>query len=401
MHDPGVVVLSLLYAYADWLRPRYLIGAAAGLLVVCGLLCWRAYRQRRRGSGKRQDAAPPDPMPINPEIRRSLDSLVSLACRTSGEASAKVAFRPRRLIEQATRALAERAQAKGLRFKVVVAPNVPQRVCADLSGIGLVLLNLLDNAVKFTEEGAVRLEVALTTDSHGARQLRFTVYDTGSGIDSETLAQLLSTDPPQDATESGGLPVSRRLVELMGGAMAADSEPRGGSTFWFSVPMEVVEAAPAVVAKPVPHREEIEAAQVRPLLPRAPCPGKRVLIVEPDPASQVAALWGVRALGYLGEVAANGRSAFEAWQRGPFDLVLVDCAMPEAGETIRRIRGVETGCIPIIAMNHTNGQSISIDDHLAKPLCLVVLARTLNHWLGDGAPAYTSEASSDKLSVPV
>ena len=368
MYGHWLSVPGLLQTVADGLRFRNLIFAVAWL-AACGLIVWRRYRKRRR-----KPASEPDPLSrIRPEAKAAVD--------------------PRLLVHRDSRALAERARAKGLHFRSVVAANVPQRICADASRIRLVLLHLLNNAVKFTEEGAVRLEV---TWAAGARQLRFHVYDTGAGIDSETLTRLLAAD----GMSGGGLVISRRVVELMGGTMGAESEPRGGSTFWFSVPVEVLEAARAARPRHVWKREAIEAASPRPLLPKSSSPGKRVLIVEPDPVSQVAALWGVRSLGYLAEVVSSGPAAYDAWQRGPFDLLLLDCAMPEASETIRRIRGLETGCVPIIAMNDIRGEAISIDDHLAKPLCLIVLARTLDHWLGDGAVA-ASEASSDRLSVPV
>ena len=318
--------------------------------------------------------------------------------RTSGaeprsERPAKIAFEPRVLVRQVSRACAEHARSKHLYFKTVVAADVPQRMCGDASSMGAVLEKLLDNAVKFTGEGAVRLEVAWAA---GARQLRFDVYDTGIGIDLETLNRLLTAN-----ADSHGLAVSQRVVAAMGGAMGAESEPRGGSTFWFSVPVEALEPARTGRATRRLKREAVAVTCPGPLLPKAPRPGKRVLIVEPDPASQVAALWGVRTLGYRGEVVSSGPAAFDAWQRGAFDLLLVDCAMAHAGEAIQRIRGLETGCVPIIAMNHTNGEPISIDDHLAKPLCLIMLARTLDHWLGDGAAAAANEASSDRLSLPV
>jgi len=192
----------------------------------------------------------------------------------------------------------------------------------------------------------------------------------------------------------------------MGGTMGAESEPRGGSTFWFSVPVEIVE--PASLPRPkLAHQSPTPAVALSPgpLLPRASKPGKRVLIVHEDAASQVAALWAVRTLGYSGEVVSSGKAALEVWKTAPFDLVLLDGAMPEAADAIQSIRRLETGCVPIVALNSPAGdasiQATAIDGSLTKPLCLLHLAQTLDHWLGEAAHAYTSEASSDKLSLPV
>jgi len=365
--------------YAEWLDTLRLVAALAGvaLAAVCGLLVW--LRHCRRVCARKPIPAPalrygrvtPKPLPD----------------------SAEVAFRPSQLVAHHAQAFAALAQTKGLHFTTAVSPGLPPAICADCSSIDLVLKILLDNAVKFTDEGAVRLEVAPETDAAVCWQVRFSVYDTGAGIDAELLHQLLRSDESAGSDSAHGLAVARRLVARMGGRLGAESEPRGGSTFWFSIPVTAVE--PAAATPP--------SLCDSPLLLRAAHPGKRVLILDPDFAAQVAILWGVRTLGYYGEVVSCNSEALETWHRKPFDLVLVDCEMQNAAETVRGIRRLETGCIPIVAMNHHDGKtaSISIDDRLAKPVCLLALARTLDHWLGDAAPVFASEASSDKLSLPV
>lgn len=323
---------------------------------------------------------------------------------------AEIAFDVRLLVEQGAHRVTQHARAKGLRLTTAVAEDVPCWVRGDPSRLRNVLLNLLDNAVKFTNEGAVRLEVVSSAETGGRVQLRFDVYDTGAGIDSETLARLLEPNASAGEATVHGLPMSVRMVARMGGTLRAESEPRGGSTFWFTVPVEIVEPAFGVGSKACPALATLACATVStaetPLWPKASSPGKRVLIVEQDPAQQVVTLWGLRALGYSGEVVSTGQAALEAWDRTPFDLVLLDCAMADAGETTKGIRRLETGCIPIVAMSATVDEqpirrAAAVDDHLAKPLCLMELARVLHHWLDDAAPAYASEATSDKLSLPV
>ena len=315
--------------------------------------------------------------------------------------SAKITFDLRMLIQHRTRLFAERAKSKGLRFKAAVAANVPERIRADQSRIVLVLSSLLDNAVKFTAEGAVCLEVLLTSDANRGRLLRFNVHDTGTGMDAERLSQVLASDSSSSAV-SHGLAVSRRLVTLMDGILGAESEPRGGSTFWFCLPLETAEPVLAVRPEHL-HKpsEPFTLSTARPLLPKASMPGKRILIVENNPANQVAALWGVRALGYLADVVSGGQEASEAWRRAPYDLVLLDSAIAGRDETVARIRRMETGCIPIVTMSPSDEGHAAVDGHLTKPVCLLELARTLDHWLGAAGPACASEASSDKLSLPV
>jgi CheY-like chemotaxis protein len=413
---PGRLVnlLSLFDSIAKSLRLQELALVAGALLSLLALVLWRASRKRsrRRRASKPDPAAPPALLAVvNPEIRSSLGALVALACRASdadlesrNPDPAKVAFNVRLLVFGCARTFAARAESKALRLKTAVGADVPRLVRADRSRILLALANLMDNAVKFTDDGVVRLEVVFAVEN-ARPHLRFNVYDTGVGIDSETLARILGNNR-DNCPVRHGLFVFRRMIALMGGTMGAESEPRGGSTFWFSVPVEIVEPAPVARPKLV-HQSAAPAVAISPslLLPRASTPGKRILIVDKNPARQISALWAVRALGYSGEVVSSGGAALEAWRSAPFDLVVLDCGLSDAEDTIRGIRRLETGCVPIVVLNSPISQALipatAIDGSLTKPLCLLDLAQTLDQWLGVPAAAYTSDASSDKLSLPV
>ena len=380
--------LGVFWVLTQGLRVRDLAVAAATLAALLGLLLWQAHRHHTRNARKSKWAPP-----VRGGGGRKIEKPLPEA--------AEVAFRLSELMEQNAQRFAARAEAKGLHFTTGIADGLAPTIRAERASIELVIQNLLDNAIKFTDEGAVRLEVVPEANANGRPQVRFNVYDTGAGIDADMLAQVLESDGPSDSRR--GLAVARRLVVRMGGHLGAESEPRGGSTFWFTVPVVIVEAASAM--RPEPLRDFTARADVHdpsPLLLKAGRSGKRVLIVDRDQAAQVAILWGVRALGYEGEVVSCAAEAIEMWQRKPFDLILLDCEMADAEETARRVRGLETGCIPIVAMNHSGSEpTISIDDRLGKPVCLLALSRTLDHWLGDGAAVLASEASSDKLSLPV
>jgi len=329
--------------------------------------------------------------------RRLLHPRGGGARRAQALPPAKLAFDVRRLIHRIAPTYSERARSKGISFRIALAPNVPRLIRGSASHLEAVLTNLLDNAVQFTAEGVVRVEAAMTRDGRGRPCVRLRVLDTGQGIDAETLARLLQG---QDAGH--GLCSALRLVSEMGGRLGADSEPRGGSTFWFSVPVEVVQAARVAPPKKPQPLPAFSGDGLAPLLPRASNPSARVLVIEEDLAFQVALLWGLRTLGYLGEPASNGPAALEAWQRTPFDLVLLNRAVAGSEETARRIRGFETGCVPIVAITSQPDESAAgVDGCLHKPVCLLELARTLDRWLGAAGPAYVSEASSDRLSLPV
>ena len=386
----------------DGLRLGELALAAVALTALAGLLLWQGYRRGRlRRAAEQAVGAFSDTPVTKPKAQEPVNSLVAMACRLADADRASrqppignVAFNPRLLVKHGGKAFAGRAAAKGLRFRTVVAANVPRWVRGDPSRIVQVFMNLLDNAVKFTGEGVVRLEVRLTREG-----LRFTVHDTGVGTDSETLNDLLHAETP--ASDNRGVAVSRRLVEVMGGALGAESEPRGGSTFWFSVPVEIVEAAPALhlprLRKPPPP----DASSPGLLLPRVSVPGKRILIVEGDIATQVAALWGVRSLGYLGEVVSNGKAALESWRQAPFDLVLLDYDSEDGRETAERLRReTDADSIPIVAMTAADEPlaALSVQDRITKPVCLMALAQTLEHWLVVVSPAGVGEATLEELT---
>ena len=381
--------LHVFWLLTDGLRIRDLAAAAATLAGLLGLLLWQAHH-RARGTRKAERA-------------RAVRGGGGLKTEKPLPQPAEVTFPLSELVEQNARGFAARAEAKGLHFTTGIAAGLAPTIRAERASIDLVIQSLLDNAVKFTDEGAVRLEVAPERDASGRPHVRFNVYDTGAGMDAETLSQLLDSDAPASSDSRHGLAMARRLVARMGGHLGAESEPRGGSTFWFTVPVVMVEAARPTRPEPICDlTAPAHVPDARPGLLRAPRPGKRILIVDPDLAAQVAILWGVGALGYHGEVVSCAAEAIETWQRKPFDLILLDCEMADADETARRVRGLETGCIPIVAMSHAgHDPSISIDDRLGKPVCLQALSRTLDHWLGDAAPVFASEASSDKLSLPV
>ncbi|MDP3736023.1 MAG: PAS domain S-box protein, partial [Hyphomonadaceae bacterium] len=226
-------------------------------------------------------------------------------------------------LEIVTEMVAARAREKGLTLVCEIAPNVPTDLVGDPTRLRQVLLNLLGNAIKFTESGTVSLRVAADADGSVPTALRFTVSDTGIGIPREKLARVFERFTQADSSTtrrfggSGlGLTISKRLVELMGGSIGVESEVSQGSVFAFTVPFEIWlgadrRAAVLVGADPVPPLQSL-----------------RILLVEDSPDNCTIVMAYLDDTPYRIEVAENGAIACEMFTAGHYDLVLMDRQMP-------------------------------------------------------------------------
>ncbi|SOD92710.1 hybrid sensor histidine kinase/response regulator [Caenispirillum bisanense] len=237
------------------------------------------------------------------------------------------AFEVAGLVEALEALLRPTAEAKGLRLSVAVAADVPARVSGDPARLRQVLLNLLGNAVKFTERGSVRLTVATV----GEGRLRFTVADTGPGIPAEGRERLFQ---PFSQLEAGarhggaglGLAISRRLVEGMGGAIDVGSDSGAGAVFTVDLPVR-----PA--AAPEPESEDLPA-RLTPL---------SVLVVEDDDVNRQVMEGLLARDGHVVRVVADGAAALAAVAAGYFDVVLCDLRLPDlpGTEVARRIAAAD------------------------------------------------------------
>jgi CheY-like chemotaxis protein/anti-sigma regulatory factor (Ser/Thr protein kinase) len=219
--------------------------------------------------------------------------------------------------------VAARAHEKGLTLVCEIAPNVPDAVVGDPTRLRQVLLNLLGNAIKFTQSGEVSLQVAPDPASSILTALRFTVSDTGIGISGEKLDQVFERFSQADSSTtrrfggSGlGLTISKRLVELMGGRIWVESEVGKGSVFAFAVPLEILAAANRPAAVSI-------GAGLEP-----PLPALRILLAEDSPDNCTIMLAYLRDTPYRVEIAATGAIACEKFTEGNYDLVLMDWQMP-------------------------------------------------------------------------
>jgi PAS domain S-box-containing protein len=217
--------------------------------------------------------------------------------------------------------IAVRAQEKGLALECVVAPGVPGNLLGDPTRLQQVLLNLLGNAVKFTEAGKVSLKVGSELGAGGAPFLRFTIADTGIGIPRDKLDAVFERFTQADASTTRrfggtglGLTISRRLVELMGGQIEVESEVGKGSEFTFSVPLEAW-------AGGVPGPIELP-------LPSLPIEALRILLVEDSADNRTITLAYLEGSPHVIDIADNGATACEKFASGAYDVVLMDRQMP-------------------------------------------------------------------------
>jgi signal transduction histidine kinase/CheY-like chemotaxis protein len=284
-----------------------------------------------------------------------------------------VVFPVASLIEDTASLLRPRAAEKNLKLTIRLDESLPAYVRADKGRVAQVLLNLMANAVKFTEKGEV--EVSASVPSPG--QLRISVRDTGIGIPADALPRLFAefeqVDPSITTRFGGtglGLAISRKLVKLMGGDIAVASDLGKGSTFTLTLPVE-----------PADEPEPSQAASTR-------MASLRILLCEDNAVNQRIAVHSLRRLGHVVEVAANGQEALEAAGREDFDIILMDCHMPvlDGYEATRRLKGStsrnrETPVIALTAAVFQEDRDRCIEagmaDLLGKPIQVEALAAAL------------------------
>jgi signal transduction histidine kinase/ActR/RegA family two-component response regulator len=302
-------------------------------------------------------------------------------------------FSVRIVVGEVISLLATAARTKGLQITSRVAAELPPLCTGDPARLRQVLLNLVGNAVKFTESG----EVCVTV-TYAAGTAYFAVQDTGIGIAPDQVPWLFAPFVQADGSHTRkyggtglGLAISKRLVELMGGEIGLESQPGVGSRFWFTAPLAPAAVLPAVTAAAgtPPGGQGGSSAEGE---TQAQQPN--ILLVEDNVVNQKVVLRQLQRLGYTAALAANGREAIEATRRYHYNLILMDCQMPEVDgfEATRLIREAEAPVAlhtPIIAMtaNAMAGDreaclAAGMDDYLAKPLHIKDLQVMVERWQG-------------------
>ncbi|MCP5157809.1 MAG: response regulator [Gammaproteobacteria bacterium] len=285
-----------------------------------------------------------------------------------------------------------RAIEKGLMLTFHEDERAPKYLRGDPDRLGQILINLVGNAVKFTEHGEVKVVIRMLESSLEQTILEFSVQDTGIGIAPEQQTRLFQLFSQADASITRrfggtglGLAISQRLVERMGGQIVVTSTLGQGSVFRFTAVFGHADPSEVEFAQPSTHTLE-EAARLR---------GARVLLVEDQPINQEVAEEILRQAGLHVQIASNGQEALDKVRTNPdgFDVVLMDLQMPvlDGYEATRRLRS-DPCCtkLPIIAMtaNVLTGErerclAAGMNDYLAKPIDVPVLFQTLRQWVKD------------------
>jgi PAS domain S-box-containing protein len=304
-----------------------------------------------------------------------------------------VEFAPAATVRRVTQTLALSAGQKGLKLTSDVAPGVPEELKGDEGRLRQVLINLVGNAIKFTEHGEVGIRMTADNISDDAILLHFVVWDTGIGIPAEKQKVIFEAFSQADTSTSRrfggtglGLTISSRLVEAMGGRIWVNSTPGQGSEFHCTVVFRSGDRNK--VSKSAGQAHPTLAIQSAPITNGSAVP-VRVLLAEDNPINVRVAVGLLEKRGYKVTVAGNGREAIQALDRDIFDVVLMDMHMPELDglEATRAIRQKEktTGLhVPIIALTAAAMKSdeeeclaAGMDAYIAKPFQASVLFNTL------------------------
>ncbi len=294
----------------------------------------------------------------------------------------RVAFDVRDLMSYAKEIVAPRANAKAIDLGLVFGAGVPQFVSADPGRIRQIVLNLLGNAVKFTERGSVTLKVEPIEMNGNDAVLRVAVTDTGIGIPAERLGRLFQSFSQTDASMSRrfggtglGLAISKKLAERMGGKIGVESTVGVGSTFWFQLPVSVVSAEEVEKS-----RQEIDDTRIDAALVAISSLGRplRLLVAEDNATNQLVVKSVLAKFGIVPDFVGNGLEAIDAVRRKSYDVALMDVHMPEMDglSATRAIRGLagEVALLPIVALT-ANAFTHDIEEcraagmtaHVSKP----------------------------------
>lgn len=280
------------------------------------------------------------------------------------------------------------AEHKHLILRCEIDESLPEFILGDPVRIRQLLLNLVSNAIKFTEQGEVNVRLKVVSTESSSVRLRIEVSDTGAGIDDLTLKKLFTAFTQADATTTRkhggtglGLAIVKQLVNLMRGELGVDSVPRKGSTFWFEIPA-------GIAAQGIKKQTQATQTVLRPLR------SARILLAEDNPVNQMIASRMLEKLGLHAVVASNGNQALKQLEQEDYDIVLMDCQMPELDgfAATRILRDYEKQMskqrTPVIAMtaNVMEGDrerclDVGMDDYLGKPVKLTELEAVLRRWL--------------------
>ncbi|RZA15604.1 MAG: response regulator, partial [Proteobacteria bacterium] len=300
----------------------------------------------------------------------------------------EIDFAVQQALEDAVLTVRYVAQKKNVQVNLFIDSAIPKFVAGDPGRLQQVVTNLLSNAVKFTPEGEVKVNARLLKCDEEFATVRIEVVDTGIGISESSLERLFQPFTQADNSTTRkyggtglGLSISKHLIERMHGEVGAASKVGEGSTFWFTARFGRATSGNELVSvKP----EELIVATI---------PRCRILIAEDVLVNQIVAVRMVEKLGHFTHTVANGKEVLDALHNGDYDLILMDCHMPEmdgyeATTAIRASKTISNPNIIILAMtaNAMKGDkekciAVGMNDYLSKPIEPKGLQKALSKWL--------------------
>ena len=291
-------------------------------------------------------------------------------------------------VEASLDLVATEASKKGLDLAYIIDTSAPETIMSDPVRLRQILINLLSNAVKFTDSGEVIMAVSGRKLEGNDYEVHFAIKDTGVGVPEGKICKLFQPFSQVEASTTRryggtglGLAISKRLVEMIGGRIWAESELGKGSTFHFTI------LAAATTIKPASSRTN--ALQQQTDLKSNQSPALRILLAEDNPVNQKVALQMLRKIGYDADVAANGIEVLQALERQPYDVILMDIQMPEMDglEAAKNIRerwhnGPKIVAITAYALEGDRDRCLNVgmDDYISKPIQLDELQSKLIKW---------------------
>jgi PAS domain S-box-containing protein len=327
-----------------------------------------------------------------------------------------------RLLAHSVELLKHQADSKGLSLELILEPGLPRYAKGDPDRLRQILINLINNAIKFTPSGSITIKISANSVSNENFTLRCSVQDTGIGIANDLQTSLFEEFTMADQSHSRhhegtglGLAICKRLVALMHGSIECYSEPGNGSIFTFTIALEMA------------HEHECESGRTLDEPLRLPDANTRILLAEDNPANQMVIKNILEYADLQVDIVANGREAVEAARSMPYDIVLMDISMPEmdgmtATRKIRQFPG-QADKLPIVALtaHSLSGDKerfleAGMDDYLSKPIDRAAMLDCIARWTGsinsqapqptptmakaDTSPADTEDRSVEQLVDP-